>query len=409
MILYWKIRYLDRNDRTIKDRYLSLATETLDATTKAAVEFVCESTRSSRSEREIIRFRHLFHETDHDSLKLQIESSGEMRGVGPSDYCEDEVGNEISFQEMGRVVTGNPTLVLVPSGARQHDIDWMLAEDKPIPVAEVTLNTEDIRILGYFVRDLQELQDSALMRDGPGTISSGGHFRPLPNGDYRLATPATDDEIRSFVTIFRRLYMTSEPANFPKAVEVFARSMVDHPLGKWVRGAAGEYESHLQAIPEYCSMMQGLTVTFSVKRLIDVFIYTQYAHQPNEARQRQFLECVQQVGQKRNFLTWLFLTELCHCAHEIGCAGRVVAGWFKRYCNHHGITPDVLNSLRHEHTGLGTAEKEIDRKARLFREKVEELELSLWKQAGKPEGSPVQFRHLAQEQLKQALNCEEEL
>lgn len=47
------------------------------------------------------------------------------------------------------------------------------------------------------------------------------------------------------------------------------------------------------------------------------------------------------------------------------------------------------------------------RKARLFREKVEELELQLWRQAGKPEGGPVQFRLIAQQQWKQALNGKE--
>lgn len=53
---------------------------------------------------------------------------------------------------------------------------------------------------------------------------------------------------------------------------------------------------------------------------------------------------------------------------KITYVGKVIAGWFKRYCDHHGITPDVLNSLRAEHTGLGTAEKMEARKARLFRE-----------------------------------------
>jgi len=45
-------------------------------------------------------------------------------------------------------------------------------------------------------------------------------------------------------------------------------------------------------------------------------------------------------------------------------------------------------------------------KARLFREKVEELEMELWRQAGRPEGGPVQFRAVARDQLKRALEGE---
>ena len=68
------------------------------------------------------------------------------------------------------------------------------------------------------------------------------------------------------------------------------------------------------------------------------------------------------------------------------------------------ITPDVLNSLRNEGIGFGALEKEEERNARLFREKVEELEMELWKRAGRPEGGPVQFREMAREQLRRALD-----
>lgn len=283
----------------------------------------------------------------------------------------------------------------------------MFAEKTPMPVAEVTLSPDEIRLFGYFVRDLEELRASAMLKDGAGTVSKGGTLPALPSDDYHHQTAVTDDEIRSFMTIFRRLYMEKEPASFLKSVDLFEKVMGGHQLGRWVKGVAGEYQTHLEEVPDFCKRRNDMNVTFAVKRLIDVFLYTQYAHQPDERRQRQYLDCLQQVGGRRNFLTWQFLTEVWKCGLEIGNAGRVVAGWFKHYCDHHGITPDVLNSLRAEHTGLGTAEKEEARKARLFREKVEEFEFELWRQAGKPEGGPVQFRLIAQQQLKQALNGEE--
>src|SRR5262249_39000920 len=81
---------------------------------------------------------------------------------------------------------------------------------------------------------------------------------------------------------------------------------------------------------------------------------------------------------KQAVLTWMFLTEMWKCALEIGNAGRVISWWFKHYCAHHGVSPDVLNSLRDDHSGLGAAEKEEDRRERLFRDKVEQLATDLW-------------------------------
>lgn len=407
MLIFWRIRYLDRIDKKFKDRDLFLDTATLSPAKRAAVELLAES-KSNRNEREVLKFRSLFAEGAWaDWGEDRLNAIGEMKSFFIHSYFEDENGEEITMAQIGPILTGNPDTVLVPSGAKQHDLDWISAEAKPISVAEVSLSPEEIRLFGYFVRDFQELRDSALVKDGAGTISKGGTLPVLPNGDYHHATAVTDDEIRSFMTIFRRLYMAGEPANFLKATELFSNKLGEHPLGKWVSGVAGEYEAHLQARPEARPFVQGTTLTFNVKRLIDIFLYTQYAHQPDDKRQRQFTECLQQVGGKRNFLTWLFLNEVWTCGLEIGNAGRVIFGWFKHYCAHHGVTPDVLNSLRNEHTGFGTTEKEDVRMARLYREKVEELELQLWRQAGKPEGGPVQFRLVAQEQLRQALGGEE--
>lgn len=407
MLIFWRVRYFDRTDKQFKDRDLFLDTAALPPVERAAVELLAEST-SGGNDRRVLKFRALFTEGAwNDGGKAQRSAIGEMKSFFLHDYFEEENGDEITMAEIGRIQTGDPDAILIPSGTKQYHIDYMFAEKRPVPVAEVTLSMDEIRLFGYFIRDFEELRASALMKDGPGTISQGGELPSLANGDCHHLTAVTDDEIRSFMTIFRRLYMAREPANFVKAATLFEKTLGEHALGKWVKGVAHEYEGHLQDLPELRPFMQGTMITFNTKRLIDVFLYTQYAHQPNESRQRQFTECLQQLGGKRNFLTWLFLKEVWACGLEMGNAGRVIAGWFKRYCDHHGITPDVLNSLRAEHSGLGIAEKEDARKARLFREKVEELEIEIWRHAGKPEGGPVQFRLIAQQQLEQALNGEE--
>ena len=401
MMLFWKIRYLDRTDKQFKDRYLYLNTTALDALSRATVELVAEN-KSSKSDRDILKYRHLFVEGTVDCMPGNPDDWDRFSTVGPSEYLEDETGREITHDEMAQIVTGSPSARVIPSGARQHDIDLMLAEPKPVPLVGVSLSPEETRLLGYFVRDLREMLNSAFMKDRPGSIKSSSGFLSL-SSNPTLETPATDDEIRSFVTIFRRLYMEKEPANFQKSVAVFVKALGDHPHSKWVDGTAKQYESHLAAVPDARPFAPPGTCTFTTKRLIDVFLYTQYAHQRDEKRQRQFGDCLAELNGKQAFLTWMFLTEMWKCALEIGNAGRIIDRWFKHYCDHHCVSPDVLNSLRDQHSGLGAAEKGEDRRERLFREKVEQLAVELWEQAKRPAGGPTQFIPAANEQLQQML------
>lgn len=386
-----------------KDRYLYLASESLDPATRAAIELVTEN-RSWRTQREILKYRHLFQDRGPDWNSGDPHFWAEFRPVGPSEYFEDEVGKEITLYEMGPILTDDPNAKLYPGHTRRHDLELMNADRTPIPVADVALDVDEIRLLGYFCRDLAELRESAFMEDGPGTLTSVGTVPISVLATPTLRTAVSDDELRSFVTIFRRLYMDKEPANFKKAVAVYVRALGDHPIGKWIAGEVGEYEAGLGKIPELIPFVSTLNCTFTTKRLVDVFIYTQYAHQPSVERQRQYDECLSQVQGCRSLLTWLFLTGMWQCSLKIVNAGRMIAEWFRRYCEHHRISPQVLNSLRNDIPGIGTDEKVEDRQARLFREKVEELERTLWINAGRPEGGPVQFRTQAREQLHRALN-----
>lgn len=404
MLLFWKIRYLDRTDKQFKDRYRYLKTESLDPAIRAAVELVAE-TKSSKTEREILKFKHLFAEGTLEDVSLNPPDWDKFVGVGPTEYFENETGKEITDNEIAQILTGSPTAFAVPRGAKQHDIDFMLAEPTPMPLAEVSLSSEEVRLLGYFVRDLREMQNSAFMKDGPGKLNSSSGPMLSPAGNPVLETAVSDDEIRSFVTIFRRLYMTGphDPASFVKVVPIFVRALGDHRYSKWIEGTAKEYQQHLDSVPDTRPFVPLGTCTFTTKRLIDVFLYTQYAHQPNAARQRQFEKCLAELHGKHAVLTWMFLCEMWALSLEIGKAGRVITGWFQRYCDHHGVSPDVLNSLSDHHSGLGVGEKEQDRRARLFQEKAEQLATELWEKAGRPNGGLSQYLALARQQLASAV------
>src|SRR5438105_1494692 len=112
---------------------------------------------------------------------------------------------------MAVVLTGDPQAVFFAPGTRPHDAEYCLAEKPPIPLEQITLSPDQLNILGYFSRDLRELLTTALFKDGPGSLSG-----PWSDGRLHLETAVSDEEIRSFVTIFRRLYMEKEPANFSK-------------------------------------------------------------------------------------------------------------------------------------------------------------------------------------------------
>lgn len=188
----------------------------------------------------ILNYRHLFREESESKLDAN-KPIRRSDTVFLPDYFEDEEGKEITLAEIVRLQTGNPNRIPVPSGAQHHDIEYMLSEDKPMPIAEVKLSSDEVRLLSYFKRDFEELSHSAFMKDGAGSLK-GRNSITAPEGGFVLETAVTDDEIRSFVTIFRRLYMAGEPANFLDAVKVFAECMQDNPEGKWVAGAAKSYE-----------------------------------------------------------------------------------------------------------------------------------------------------------------------
>lgn len=394
MIIFWTVRYIDRSTRQFNDRGLLLDTDTLPAATKTAVEFVLESSQRAA----ILQFRTLFREADDHEVDSAMSNSCRGRFVSVSDYFEDEAGAPIREAELGPILSGDPNAILVPRGAEQHDLDLLLAEQKAVPILEVSVSPGDLTLLGYFVRDCRELATSPLMVEGPGTIARGGSS---PD-DWALSTAVDDEDIRSFVTIFRRLYMETERANFAKATDTCAAALGDHPRANWLRDAARSFERHLNSPVDLRPFGPVPQAPFPIKRLIDVFLYTQYAHQPDERRVRQFKACLDAVNGQRGYLAWLFLTELWKSSLRIQNTGRFIVGWFERYCECHQLNPDVVPSIRDCNPGVGSIEKASVRRARLFAEKTDQLAVEIWRSRGSPAGGPTKFLHEAREKL----NCE---
>ena len=118
-----------------------------------------------------------------------------------------------------------------------------------------------------------------------------------------------------------------------------------------VQGIAEDYEKELNEKPDFVPFIGRGRWSFSRKRLIDVYLYTQYAHQPDERRTRQFQECLVSVDSKRPLLTWIFLTALWECALHIRNAGVVIAEFYDRYCQCHKVSADILASVYSDSPG----------------------------------------------------------
>jgi hypothetical protein len=404
MLLFWRIRYFDTSDKKFKDRDLYLLTDELDAETRAAIE-ACYELGQAGNHRRMLKYRSLFVEGKYsaEDVNALMEVCEQFGTVLIHDYHEDETAKPLISSEVAEFLTGNAGAVMLPAGAKQHDIDFMFAEKPNVDISKVTLNSADLLVLGYFTRDLRELITATFFTEGPGRLTTYGSSNLSGSGPAILSTAVTDEEIRSFVTIFRRLYMENEPANFQKAAEIYSRALSGHPASKWIAGGAAALWAQLDKPPEFTPFVRGAKPSFTLTRLFDIFLYTQYAHQPDERRRRQFHECLSEVGNDRSVLTHLFFSELWAFCLEMHNVGQQIAHFFDVYCAHHKVGSSVISSLTEAHPGIGTLETKQEREDRILKEKAAELAAAIWQQAGSPAGGYQQYIAKALAQLKATL------
>ena len=386
MLLLLRVDYLDSCDREFKARNLWLDTNALDPLTRASVEAAYEMSEGDR--RNMLKYRHLFEEMtcSDEELGDLCQQHQSFSSFTITNYYEDEAGEELPAGRAGQILTGKPNSILFPVGMKRHHIVYALAEKPPIRIDQIELPSEQLTILAYFCRDVRELAESEFLKEGPGTYSQG------PPSLTGVETSVSAEEIRSFVTIFRRLYMKSESGCLLNALDVFAKAIPDHPVSAWAKGIADEYKGELTSKPMIPpGVVLPASSSWSRKRLLDIFINTQYSHQPNGRRTRQFQECLELVRGNRAFLEWSFFSELWSTSRRILDAGRMITQFYKHYCRCHGEPGDILDSLHRQSPGIGMKEKKGEKRDRILREKAEELSVMLWQERGQPEGGASQF------------------
>jgi len=201
--------------------------------------------------------------------------------------------------------------------------------------------------------------------------------------------------------VFRKLYMCSEPGCFARAASVFCGA-VDHPIGEWVKAELGLYEKELAEPPDHVPLHPSRKPTFTRKRLINAFVYTKFAHQPQKKWIRRYEAMLAEI-KSEDMLTWLFQTTAFFLSLYYVRVGTQIGPFLAAYLQAHGASPSFQGASLVEGAGIGTLEKQQAIRDRLLREKAQQLAYALWDEAGRPEGGPTQFLPQAEAQLRRYL------
>lgn len=288
---------------------------------------------------------------------------------------EDEAGNEISVTEAARIQTGNENIVAFPPGYRPHDIRLVLSPNSPIPekpLDYIKLSQAEVDTLALFVRDANELVRSPLYKTSPILHSD-------ERGEW-IETISVEF-IRSFVTVLRRLYMENEPGNYLKACGAYSQHFLNKRLTDWVDVEKELYKSFLSSAASFGGLPP--EYSFTNKRLIDIFIYTKFAHQPSRERAKQLNDCLLEVGNPAK-LEWMFHMTVGHIAACYRNVLSVIDNELKAYLKLGGTPPSLDCAPYANEGGHGQQLTEEERQQRTLKDRAEKLGNDLWREAGSP-------------------------
>jgi len=245
------------------------------------------------------------------------------------DYYEDETGTQITPMEAGQILqlrwTDGTPATLLPHWAGPAEAKLMLAPDEERAIrVDPVLSPEEVDSLWFFTRDMRELRTSVFLRDSAFSLVGS-------QGGTQLKTiPA--EHIRSFFTVFRKLYMTKhERGSFPKACDIVI-GRLGQLIGEVVAAYKKQYSDELNSPPR---LPVGKTVSLSTKKMIDAFLYTQIAHQPQKGAVRDWHTLTEAVGSEAA-LEFAVYTSAKSLACTIINAGWHIERYLEEYLRRYG-------------------------------------------------------------------------
>jgi hypothetical protein len=244
--------------------------------------------------------------------------------------------------------------------------------------------------MSLFLRDIKELRQNSFYERN-ATIRSVG--------DTLTLETISVDLIRSFIVIFRRLYMSGkhDVGNFRDSCNIYCSRFWNQRVIDWVAEERRLYDLFLD---EPAAKVAGTkpVFSFSNKRLIDVFLYTRFAHHPNESRTRQLKQMREEVGSDE-WLEFMFYSVVQQAAITYCNVSQYIAFEMDGYWKVGGLQPsaDTTPFCNAGDRGvLRTAKEESEER---IRKRAERLGEDLWKIAGSPANALPQFVEDAMRQL----------
>lgn len=355
------------------DRDLSVDTNSLAPVDKHRLELLVEEERLNAQV--FPSWRRVFNEESSKSNESEWQDyHGEIHGMCILNYFEDLAGNPLTIQDALRIVTQDPEIRILPHGFRPHDLVLAESDNSPIPedpLSYFMFTQAEVDAIALFLRDVKELKQSPLYATHPRIHSCGNSMR--------LETISVD-LIRSFMTVFRRLYMTGEPGNFRDACKLYCSRFWNKHLIDWV---AEERRLHDEFLSEPASKLRGMqpAYSFNNKRLIDVFLYTRFAHQPNATRANQLRRMRKEVGNDE-WLEFMFLSTVKEAAMTYSNVSQYIAFEMDGYWKIGGIRPSVDTNPYCDDGYRGTQLTAEQLAEQRLMTQSEKLGNDLWREAG---------------------------
>jgi hypothetical protein len=388
MITQWSVQCFSRADKTFFNKQLALDTASLDPITRSRVE-MCLEDRTSQ-EREILKYRHLFTEGRLSLAGNEVRHDA-YHSFGILDYIEDEDGKEITRTECARIQSGNDNVVAIPRGFRPHDIElYFLSHNSPVPDKpedRIHLSQADIDTLAYFIKDVAELKENAFYSTSPVLHAVAGV--------YTISTLPVE-HIVSFLTIFRRLYMTKERGNYNNACAVYARHYLNKRLTNWVTAERRLYNKFLAAKTKV--IFANGEKSFTNRVLIDTMLTMRFAHQPKDDLRQQYEICLREAGDLLR-LEFMFYRVIQEAAFYYTRAYGFISNELDWYLKRTGRSPTFDFAPYRNEMGRGEQLTAEERREESLRRHAEKAGRELWEQAGCPEGQLKRFIREAEERL----------
>jgi len=379
MRVYWKIRYVDRTERKMKDRILFLDLGALPLDLQFCIRYKIEAENLLDSY-ELRNYRQYFTEVDHMETGI-----GYVSTLGPVFYFEDEAGNLVYEREVRQIIGLDPSELTFPFPPY---VERYLAFKGS--ASDITLNEEELRSLRIFSELYEELESMQIQPPG---------LEGIPDREH-VVFKNSETEIKAFVMLFRKLY-SSNPDDYGSFPNV-SRLLQGHPntaLGQLAEDSLGYFtalkemdirsKDCARRIIIWGSYFEKYPEPITVDDFIRLMLYTQYQHSPKKSKEEK-------LNGLRHFLNstdcdetlkYIFLAILHSFQILFLNVGGSYSGVMKQLCDD---LPQSLPSAQIKQIGERGIPLPEMKKLKIKEKYVRIYAQELWNEAGR-KGTPYEF------------------